>query len=524
MPWLIRFALDDSEGHGLAIDVGAGDSGSCTWPLLSEGHVVHMFETGYVNQLERDFIELTRDVNGWQERATLHGPVQDDLYMAELLKSAEKIHLLKIDVDDRPSYEAVFAGVAPVLNKTEILQIEMIEEEIGRDGMLWIMETFHSFGFDFYGLEDLETFPRYQHDSLGRACEHGDVEGRHHSAAVEDGTMPYEYGADGPKHLRMFPICQCGAKVVGGGRGNKDPLKCRAQFAFVRRAGHVARPRVQERFGRGALGEKEQKLKAVRAARKLKARRPRSRSPSQDGRPRLGGWGRERSRSGGLPEALRLRLPFMALAGKLQGHMIHQVKEIQSLVSEGVPAPQPLIFGAAPPRPAPLPLEQQRERTQNAVNKALELVQGWHQRECLLQCLRSVEPLDSFAATWHELRRSALQRCDETRARLAEVSGDHAVLLEFIGGGYGANVAAAWVMPQEDWNAFKDYVRQKPAESISNESLGGRTSDECFDSHYLMSFVQESTDALRVNGFLAAFPDGAFGTEDLFYVLQSLTT
>lgn len=32
-----------------------------------------------------------------------------------------------------------------------------------------------------------------------------------------------------------------------------------------------------------------------------------------------------------------------------------------------------------------------------------------------------------------------------------------------------------------------------------------------------MSFVQESTDALRVNGFLAAFPDGAFGTEDLFY-------
>ncbi|CAK8989367.1 NADP-dependent glyceraldehyde-3-phosphate dehydrogenase [Durusdinium trenchii] len=103
-------------------------------------------------------------------------------------------------------------------------------------------------------------------------------------------------------------------------------------------------------------------------------------------------------------------------------------------------------------------------------------------------------------------------------------SGDHAVLLEFIGGGYGANVAAAWVMPQEDWNAFKDYVRQKPAESISNESLGGRTSDECFDSHYLMSFVQESTDALRVNGFLAAFPDGAFGTEDLFYVLQSLTT
>eukprot|EP00913_Durusdinium_trenchii_P006788 g6380.t1 len=213
--------------------------------------------------------------------------------------------------------------------------------------------------------------------------------------------------------------------------------------------------------------------------------------------------------AGGLPEALRLRLPFMALAGKLQGHMIHQVKEIQSLVSEGVPAPQPLIFGAAPPRPAPLPLEQQRERTQNAVNKALELVQGWHQRECLLQCLRSVEPLDSFAATWHELRRSALQRCDETRARLAEVSGDHAVLLEFIGGGYGANVAAAWVMPQEDWNAFKDYVRQKPAESISNESPVMPV-DVCLGLSLLNVALESGGDEIaRSDELIAVIQDGS---------------
>ena len=33
-----------------------------------------------------------------------------------------KIHLLKIDVDDREDYEAVFAGVTPVLHKVEILQ------------------------------------------------------------------------------------------------------------------------------------------------------------------------------------------------------------------------------------------------------------------------------------------------------------------------------------------------------------------------------------------------------------------
>ena len=29
MPWLIRFSLDDPSQSGLAVDVGAGDSGSC---------------------------------------------------------------------------------------------------------------------------------------------------------------------------------------------------------------------------------------------------------------------------------------------------------------------------------------------------------------------------------------------------------------------------------------------------------------------------------------------------------------
>ena len=34
------------------------DSGS--WPLLSEGPEVHMFESGYANPVERSFVELTR--------------------------------------------------------------------------------------------------------------------------------------------------------------------------------------------------------------------------------------------------------------------------------------------------------------------------------------------------------------------------------------------------------------------------------------------------------------------------------
>ncbi len=63
-----------------------------------------------------------------------------------------KIDLLKIDVDDRESYEAVFAGVIPILHKVEILQIEMLEEEIGRHGMMWIADTFLSQDFMILGL------------------------------------------------------------------------------------------------------------------------------------------------------------------------------------------------------------------------------------------------------------------------------------------------------------------------------------------------------------------------------------
>lgn len=232
LPWLMRFATD---GLGLAIDIGAGDSGSCSWPLLSEGHEVHMFESGYANPVERSFVELTRDLNKWQKKATLHGAVTGDSYIERLFENTSKIHLLKIDVDDREDYEAVFAGVTPVLHKVEILQIEMLEEEIGRHGMTWIMDTFLSHDFVMFGLEDVETFPGFQHDSLGRGCQEGDMPSRMHSEAVTEGKVEYEYGMNGPGQLRMFPICKCDGNVVGRGRGSKDPLACRAQFAFVKR-------------------------------------------------------------------------------------------------------------------------------------------------------------------------------------------------------------------------------------------------------------------------------------------------
>ena len=54
-------------------------------------------------------------------------------------------------MDDREDYEAVFAGVTPVLHKVEILQIEMLDDEIGRHGMIWIMDTFLSHDFVMLG-------------------------------------------------------------------------------------------------------------------------------------------------------------------------------------------------------------------------------------------------------------------------------------------------------------------------------------------------------------------------------------
>ena len=91
-------------------------------------------------------------------------------YIEDLFENVDRIDLLKIDVDDRASYEAVFAGVHAVLHKTEIAQVEMLEAEIGRSGMLWILGIMQSHDFLMFGLEDVETFPGFRHGSLGHDC------------------------------------------------------------------------------------------------------------------------------------------------------------------------------------------------------------------------------------------------------------------------------------------------------------------------------------------------------------------
>ena len=43
-----------------------------------------------------------------------------------------------------------------------------------------------------FGLEDVDTFPGFQHDSLGRGCQDGDMPSTMHSEPVIDGEVEYE--------------------------------------------------------------------------------------------------------------------------------------------------------------------------------------------------------------------------------------------------------------------------------------------------------------------------------------------
>jgi len=243
MPLLMRMATN---GKGMAIDVGAGSSGDCTWPLLAEGHTVHMFEPGYEYTPdmgkdrryypERAFVRLTIEANNWQGRATIHGALMADKYVERLFKDTRRIHLLKIDVDGIPEYKAVFGGVEAILNRTDIVQLEMLTPEIGIKGKRWVIQHFESRGFETYGLEDVDTFPGRVHSSLSTRCTEVGLEEQLHPTNVSKGLVDYQYGQFGPWKMRMFPICQCtptSAKITHNSRGTDSPVRCGDQFAFV---------------------------------------------------------------------------------------------------------------------------------------------------------------------------------------------------------------------------------------------------------------------------------------------------
>eukprot|EP00929_Paragymnodinium_shiwhaense_P034227 TRINITY_DN18655_c0_g1_i2.p1 TRINITY_DN18655_c0_g1~~TRINITY_DN18655_c0_g1_i2.p1 ORF type:complete len:359 (-),score=36.84 TRINITY_DN18655_c0_g1_i2:73-1149(-) len=213
--WLIQFAT--GQPGGIAVDIGAGDSGDCSFPLLSEGHIVHMFERGYAPEpgrplleSERGFVQMTIDANpGWSDRAVLHGPVEHPTYIEQTFQDSERIHLIKIDVDDAASYKQVLLSLKPILGKTDIVHMELITAEIGRKGKRTILSWFVEAGFWMYAIEDVETWPGHAHGSLG-SCSLDDGFARlplkDHRSAVRRGAEDYVYGEHSPERMRMVPI------------------------------------------------------------------------------------------------------------------------------------------------------------------------------------------------------------------------------------------------------------------------------------------------------------------------------
>lgn len=240
-------------GRGLALDIGAGNTGDCSFPLLSQGHTVHMFESGYRNHAESGFVQMTLDANGWRDRAMLHGEVTTD-NVEQHFVGVDKIELVKIDVDHNESYEAVFEGIAPILQKTEIVAIEMLTHEIGLYNKLHVVWRFEQRGFDAFGLEDLGTFPGFTHGTLMSEClDH--VPEKLHFDDVDE--RDYVYGENGPKHIRMHALCTCAGVpcstepclfTYGRAFPGISRLECGFHFAFVRRDSGAMQT-VSDRFG-----------------------------------------------------------------------------------------------------------------------------------------------------------------------------------------------------------------------------------------------------------------------------------
>lgn len=80
--------------------------------------------------------------------------------------------------------------------------------------------------------------------------------------------------------------------------------------------------------------------------------------------------------------------------------------------------------------------------------------------------------------------------------------------------GDGTGVHCATVFTKSLWEEFCEAVRSAPPRSIPNEALGGRTSDHFMSTRDVISPTgpKVSSDPARIEGFLAAFPGGHFGT------------
>jgi len=265
LPFLMQLALagkaNQTSPTGVAADVGAS-TGNCAFLLLSHGHEVHLFDSRLDVQgsYEREVIDMTVRANRWSEQAHYHDLLSNSHSLDDVFRTP--LDLLKIDVDYRNEYELVLSGQESLLKRTTIAQVELIESELGLEGMYFVVDFFRSSGFDAYTFQAKDALGR-PHWSLAAAVGERGLEEKcgdpllvgsdhptFHRAPVTRDILKRGfvlYGENAMWDIRLDPLCFCQGKTL-------LPLKeeCRfrlaKQVALVRR-GTLAHEEVTRRFG-----------------------------------------------------------------------------------------------------------------------------------------------------------------------------------------------------------------------------------------------------------------------------------
>lgn len=96
------------------------------------------------------------------------------------------------------------------------------------------------------------------------------------------------------------------------------------------------------------------------------------------------------------------------------------------------------------------------------------------------------------------------------------------VVLAIAAEGYGAVASCAAAVQADQWEVLRDRILALPDKGISNETIGGRTSDPWGTTHDTIHRVEVITEPSRVAGFVACFPSGRFGVQSIFTHLARL--
>lgn len=83
-----------------------------------------------------------------------------------------------------------------------------------------------------------------------------------------------------------------------------------------------------------------------------------------------------------------------------------------------------------------------------------------------------------------------------------------------------ADICTCSVQDKAAWESFVAAVIAAPDQELANEGFGGRTSDPCISTRYMVQGVDVSVDPEVVAAFLRVFPSGHFGRPVWGYVGQ----